>query len=329
MLNQPLDWLSIAAATRGWRRAARSSRRLRPICAIFAPAAPLFDSGDSGIEKRLDSRPDRRAAPVKSIVKSRGKSALTAPLAIAFAGALASAAAVPGPAAAAGLSGKSGIFKVVKPPPKGARKRITIHAGRTGSVRAATPARRTERHSWFWNEVSPSLASGDPGRLAPLAARAGERLGVAGKDARLIAIASRYGGDIAAASIAARVSPRLLFALVAAESGGDPKAVSTAGAQGLGQLIPATARRFGVADPFDPAENLKGSAAYLAFLLGMFEKDALLALAAYNAGENAVLKHGGVPPFAETRDYVPIVLSWLHAVGGFCAKTPPLPVCRG
>ena len=236
------------------------------------------------------------------------------------------------PAAAAGLSGKSGVFKVVKPPAKDARKRITIHAGTGGSATARTgaaPAKRSERHAWFWAEASPALAGGDPARLAPLSVRAGERLGLAGKDARLVSIASRFGGEIAAASIAARVSPRLLLALVAAESGGDPRAVSSKGAQGLGQLIPATAKRFGVADPLDPAQNLRGAAAYLGFLLKMFGEDALLALAAYNAGENAVLRHEGVPPYAETRDYVPIVLSWLHAVGGFCEKTPPLPVCRG
>jgi soluble lytic murein transglycosylase-like protein len=100
----------------------------------------------------------------------------------------------------------------------------------------------------------------------------------------------------------------LLAAVVHVESGGNPQAVSPAGAQGLTQLIPVTAQRFGVNDPFDPAQSLDGAAQYLRGLLGQFGGDVSKALAAYNAGEGNVKKYGGIPPFAETQAYVPAVL---------------------
>jgi soluble lytic murein transglycosylase-like protein len=101
----------------------------------------------------------------------------------------------------------------------------------------------------------------------------------------------------------------LLAAVVHVESGGNPQAVSPAGAQGLTQLIPTTAQRFGVRDPFDPAQSLDGAAKYLRGLLGQFGGDVSKALAAYNAGEGNVKKYGGIPPFAETQAYVPAVLA--------------------
>ena len=97
----------------------------------------------------------------------------------------------------------------------------------------------------------------------------------------------------------------LLRAVVDQESGFDPLAVSPAGAAGLMQLMPATARRFGVRDRFDPAQNLRGGARYLAWLLQHFDQDLDLALAGYNAGEGSVRRHGNrIPPFAETQAYV-------------------------
>jgi soluble lytic murein transglycosylase-like protein len=105
------------------------------------------------------------------------------------------------------------------------------------------------------------------------------------------------------------VHPALLKAVVAAESAFDAHAVSRAGAQGLMQLLPQTARRYGVADPFDPAANLDGGARYLSDLLKRYHNNLALALAAYNAGEEAVERHGGkIPPYAETQAYVPTVL---------------------
>lgn len=106
------------------------------------------------------------------------------------------------------------------------------------------------------------------------------------------------------------LEPALLLALVQVESGFNPRARSHKGAQGLGQLMPATAARFGVRDPFDPDQNLEGAARYLSHLLALFGGDRQLALAAYNAGEAAVMRHGmRIPPYPETRRYVPAVLA--------------------
>jgi soluble lytic murein transglycosylase-like protein len=106
---------------------------------------------------------------------------------------------------------------------------------------------------------------------------------------------------------------RLLHAVIAVESDYDAKAVSPKGAQGLMQLMPATAQRFGVANPFDPRENVRGGALYLKWLLDLFGGDLQLAIAGYNAGEQAVIRAGyRVPPYAETQKYVPRVMSRLQ-----------------
>ncbi|MBL8308427.1 MAG: transglycosylase SLT domain-containing protein [Rubrivivax sp.] len=110
-----------------------------------------------------------------------------------------------------------------------------------------------------------------------------------------------------------RLEPALVLAVIAAESNFDPGAVSPKNAQGLMQLIPETARRFGVRNILDPAQNIRGGMAYLRWLLAYFEGDVSLALAAYNAGEGAVERYLGVPPFAETRNYV---LKILISLGG-------------
>ncbi|MGB3797525.1 MAG: lytic transglycosylase domain-containing protein [Alteraurantiacibacter sp.] len=96
---------------------------------------------------------------------------------------------------------------------------------------------------------------------------------------------------------------RLFIELVRAESAFNPRALSPKGAQGLGQLMPATARTLGVSDPWNPVQNLDGAARYLCAQLERFG-DARLALAAYNAGPHRVVQYGGVPPFRETRAYV-------------------------
>jgi soluble lytic murein transglycosylase-like protein len=115
------------------------------------------------------------------------------------------------------------------------------------------------------------------------------------------------------------LSPELLHSVIRVESNFDPYAVSAKGALGLMQLIPATARRFGVADVFDPVENIQGGARYLKYLLELYGNDTGLALAAYNAGEGAVARYGGVPPYAETRNYVNSVARRLEEA----KKTPP------
>lgn len=101
-----------------------------------------------------------------------------------------------------------------------------------------------------------------------------------------------------------RMDPDLIRAIVEVESHYNPRAVSSRGAMGLMQLIPPTARRFGVSNVFDPVENLDGGIRYLKYLMGMFNGNLELSLAAYNAGENAVSRSGGVPPIAETRNYL-------------------------
>jgi soluble lytic murein transglycosylase-like protein len=99
--------------------------------------------------------------------------------------------------------------------------------------------------------------------------------------------------------------------VIAVESGFNPRAVSRAGAGGLMQLMPRTAATLGVRDVFDPAENVDGGARHLRALLDRLGNNLPLALAAYNAGEQAVAQHGGIPPYPETRDYVARILRFL------------------
>jgi soluble lytic murein transglycosylase-like protein len=109
------------------------------------------------------------------------------------------------------------------------------------------------------------------------------------------------------------VPAHLLHAVIAVESGYDALAVSPKGAQGLMQLMPETAQRFGVADPFDPRDNVRGGALYLKWLLDLFGGDLQLAVAGYNAGENAVIRAGyRIPPYAETQRFVPRVMARLQ-----------------
>ncbi|MBI4165125.1 MAG: transglycosylase SLT domain-containing protein [Acidobacteria bacterium] len=106
------------------------------------------------------------------------------------------------------------------------------------------------------------------------------------------------------AATSKQVDPKLVHSIIQVESGYDPNAVSRKGAMGLMQLVPGTAKRFGVENPFDPVQNIHGGVSYLKYLLDMFSGDVTLSLAAYNAGENSVLRTGGVPAFRETQDYV-------------------------
>jgi soluble lytic murein transglycosylase-like protein len=183
-------------------------------------------------------------------------------------------------------------------------------------------------HSWFWERVSPARDA-PPGRwLMALAALDGPAPGGAVPEPGLSAlarIARAHNADLLGATVGTRVSPALALAVIAVESAGRPRAVSSAGAQGLMQLIPATAERFGVRDPFDPAQNIRGGVSYLDWLIDHFEGDAVLALAGYNAGEGAVRRAGGVPPYAETRDYVPRVLAAWRVARGLCRTPPELP----
>ncbi len=109
------------------------------------------------------------------------------------------------------------------------------------------------------------------------------------------------------------VSTALVKAVIHAESGYNPNAVSSKGASGLMQLMPGTARSLKVADRFNPRDNVEGGVKYLRFLLDTFRGDVSLALAAYNAGLGNVAKHGGIPPFNETKTYVNRVLSYMQS----------------
>lgn len=113
-----------------------------------------------------------------------------------------------------------------------------------------------------------------------------------------------YAAEVRAAAREFGVEEAIVRAVMHAESAFNPNALSRAGAQGLMQLMPATAQRFGVGNAFDPAENVRGGVEYLAWLLRRFNGDLTLAAAGYNAGEGAVDRHGGVPPFSETQRYV-------------------------
>ena len=122
---------------------------------------------------------------------------------------------------------------------------------------------------------------------------------------------SLYAGQIHAAARAANLDPLLIHAVISAESGYNPSARSRAGAVGLMQLMPETAVRYSVMNRYDPDQNIHGGARYLRDLLQMFNNDLALALAAYNAGEQAVVKYGNrVPPYRETVAYVPRVMTY-------------------
>jgi soluble lytic murein transglycosylase-like protein len=137
------------------------------------------------------------------------------------------------------------------------------------------------------------------------------------------------GIDEAVRQIAAehKLPPQLIHSVIKVESNYNPRAISSKGALGLMQLIPATARRFGVSDAFNPVENIQGGARYLRYLLDLYDGDYPLTLAAYNAGEAAVARYGGVPPFAETQNYVILVRRQLEqARKAAAAKTVAAPV---
>jgi soluble lytic murein transglycosylase-like protein len=136
---------------------------------------------------------------------------------------------------------------------------------------------------------------------------------IVGESTRPLPKAARkkYHPDVVAAARTYELEPALIHAVISAESGYNPVARSPKGATGLMQLMPATAQRYGVQNPLDPKQNIKGGAAYLRDLLKLFGNNLQLAIAAYNAGEGAVMQHGfRIPPYPETMQYVPKVMSY-------------------
>lgn len=222
-------------------------------------------------------------------------------------------------------------FKRVRPPSaQHTGPRIDVQITPTESTTLVLPtapdAPKSAAEDWFWQNV-PAESSYNPALRLQTALRLMQTAPQAGQvpSPRLQHVqttAQSYGTALLAASIDAQISPALGLAVMMVESGGDPKAQSGAGAQGLMQLIPATAQRFGVSDPFDPTQNIQAGMGYLSWLLKEFEGDVILALAGYNAGEGAVRASGGVPDYAETRAYIPKVLAAWRVARGLC-QTPP------
>jgi len=169
---------------------------------------------------------------------------------------------------------------------------------------------RGSKYKLVWKRESRKLIKEGQQRLASLSPKKESSEALRERRARferlITANARRYN-----------LAPELLHAVIRAESAYDHKAVSSAGAQGLMQLMPGTAARYGVSDSFNPVENVRGGAAYLRDLLDLFDQDLPLALAGYNAGENAVLKYGRrIPPYDETQNYVRTVLRHLWGEQG-------------
>lgn len=247
-------------------------------------------------------------------------------------------------------------FKRVKPPAAGATRRILVQIDPVEQARvlvAGIEAARLRKEQglevdtevasaqpsgqpsgqtsdvldWYWQAVSPSLGESD-GRFSQAVAMLSQ-----GPDGQSVAaprlqslqeIARVHGSDILGATIGTSVSPALVLAVIGIESAGKVTAVSPKGAQGLMQLIPDTAARFGVTDSTDPAQNIRGGVAYLDWLMQEFNGDPLMVLAGYNAGEGAVRNNGGVPPYDETRAYVPKVLAAWSVARGLCLTPPEL-----
>lgn len=241
-------------------------------------------------------------------------------------------------------------FRTVKPPEAGSAKRITVQIDPEEQARLmALPEKKPEEpeapaeqpapdagpvgspqpvtsdYAWFWDKVPTDIGAVSGRFPLALAALSQGPGGAAVRSPRMQTMqqmADTWGTEILKATVGTEVSPALVLAVMAVESGGRADAVSSAGAAGLMQLIPATASRFGVTDSKDPAQNIKGGVAYLDWLMKTFDRDPLMVLAAYNSGEGAVQANQGVPPYAETRDYVPKVLAAWQVASGLCL-TPP------
>lgn len=183
------------------------------------------------------------------------------------------------------------------------------------------------KYGWFWDKV-PAAQPAVDGRfslaLATLSQGPDGSSVAAPRLQQMQGLANGYGTEILKATVGTAVSPALVLAVMGVESGGNPAAVSPAGAEGLMQLIPDTAKRFGVTDARDPVQSIRGGVAYLDWLMGQFNRDPVMVLAAYNAGEGAVTANAGVPPYPETRDYVPQVLAAWQVAQGLCLSPPEL-----
>ncbi len=184
---------------------------------------------------------------------------------------------------------QSRIAEIAGPPPVTAA--VAAPAGPAGGPRFANALASAM-------QMPPVMPGSDPGLLSGEPARGPAPVAPAQIDSLVEQNATTW-----------QVDPALIKAVIANESGFNANATSGVGAQGLMQLMPATAAGLGVRDAYDPAQNVAGGARYLKGLLDRFGGDARLAVAAYNAGPGAVEKYGGVPPYAETKNYVQNVLA--------------------
>jgi hypothetical protein len=202
---------------------------------------------------------------------------------------------------------------------KGDRRQLGWGAGLlAGAVLLGAPARSSAQIYTRTNTQGVLEATDVPERPHEYRLAYPKRLGVVIHSSafRLRApVKNAFDEHIDAAAALYQVSGDLVRAVIQTESAFDHLAVSSVGAQGLMQLMPATARRFGVANSFDPRQNIFGGVRYLRVLLNMFSGDVIRATAAYNAGENAVLRHGGVPPYKETQGYVRKIQALLTGAG--------------
>ena len=202
---------------------------------------------------------------------------------------------------------------------KGDRRLLGLGAGLlTGAVLLGAPARSNAQIYTRTNAQGVVEATDVPERPQDYRLAYPKRLGIVIHSSafRLRApTKNAFDEHIDAAAALYQVSGDLVRAVIQTESAFDHLAVSSVGAQGLMQLMPATARRFGVANAFDPRQNIFGGVRYLRVLLNMFNGDVIRATAAYNAGENAVRRHGGVPPYKETLGYVRKIQALLTGAG--------------
>lgn len=198
-----------------------------------------------------------------------------------------------------------------------------VDPGTAPSPASSAMARVAEIQRLVAEITDPRPAGGFSAQLTAAAAPAAAAgLAGIGASAPAAGAAVPYADLIDAAAARHGVDPSVLRGLIRAESDFNPRAGSSAGAQGLTQLMPATQREFGITDPYDPAQSIDGGARELRQCLDAFGGDYRLALAAYNAGIGAVKRYGGIPPYAETQAYVPKVLGYAEQYRSQASAAP-------
>ncbi|GLI33499.1 transglycosylase SLT domain-containing protein [Desulforhabdus amnigena] len=193
------------------------------------------------------------------------------------------------------------VSSVCLPCPKGVRAEIYRYVDRDGVIHFTNMPTQSDfkrlpslpLYTYLPKGRQQNYVRQQPSRLLPSSSISKN----SNYDRHIFVACNRYGVD-----------HNLVKAVIKAESAFDPQAISPKGAMGLMQLMPETSRDLGVDDPLDPYQNIEGGVRYLRFLLNRFNNDVTLALAAYNAGPENVQKHGGIPPFDETQNYVQKVM---------------------